>query len=268
MNYRQLLYYTLSVVSIVGFCAVLLFSARLSSLRWEHLPFHSTIETLGGITSILIALVLYQENQVKSQDLFFMVATGFICMGVLDTFHAMSMPGEAFVFLHSVASLSGGFFFALIWLSPRVIAKYAVEQRWIAGAAFILSLSIGFRALIYPDHIPKITYLYNGQFTLVAILINAFASLLFLSSTHRFYLHYKQFQNSNSLIFMCLALLFGLSEMIFQFSSTWDGVWWSWHLFRLTAFVITLLFVSDRYLQMATKLSQQNHFEKEDDIIT
>lgn len=258
MNHKRVVFYALSVVSVGVFCGLLIFSDFFSALKWEHYPFHSTIETLGGVASILIALVLYQQIPAKSQDLFFLVATGFACMGVLDTFHAMTLPGEAFVFLHSVASLSGGFFFSLTWLSSRVIRKYAAEQRWIAGVAIILSLSIGLRALAYPDNIPKIAYLYHGdgKFTLAAILINILAGLFFLSSVPRFYLHYNRFKDSKALIFMFLALLFGLSEMIFQFSNTWDGVWWSWHFFRLAAFVMTLIFVYDRYRKMAKELSR------------
>jgi hypothetical protein len=71
----------------------------------------STIETLGGISALLITLVLLQQsreqNPEKTDMASFLVGTGFACMGLLDTFHAMCMPGDAFIFLHSAASLTG-----------------------------------------------------------------------------------------------------------------------------------------------------------------
>jgi len=250
MDHKRLLFYSVSFVSIGLLCTLLFFSDFLVSAHWVHCPFHYTIETFGGIASILIALVLYQQSPAGSQDMFFMVATGFACMGVLDMFHAMSEPGEAFVFLHSAASLAGGFFFALTWLPSKAIAIYASKQRWIVGIAIFLSFSIGIRAMLFPENIPRIVYLYDGQFTLAAILINTCASLLFLGSAPRFFIHYHQFENPKSLIFIFLSLQFGLSEMIFQFSWTWNGIWWIWHFLRLTAFMVTLSIISNEYMQL------------------
>jgi len=250
MDHKRLLFYSVSFVTMGLLFSLLVFSDFLISANWASCPFHSTIETFGGIASILIALVLYQQSLAGSQDLFFMVATGFACMGLLDTFHAMSEPGEAFVFLHSAASLTGGFFFALTWLPSKAIRSYASKQRWIAGIAILLSFSIGIRAMVYPDDIPRIAYLYDGQFTLAAILINTCASLLFLGAVPRFFIHYHEFKNPKSLVFIFLSLQFGLSEMIFQFSRTWNGIWWIWHFLRLTAFMVTLAVISNEYMQL------------------
>ena len=222
-----------------------------------NLPVHSTMETLGGIAALLIALVLLQQNRQEKNGTFFLVGTGFACMGMLDTFHAMCRPGDAFVFLHSTASLAGGFFFAWILLPDRILERYAAEQRWIAGISLILCLSVGLRAVLFPQDVPKIIRLYEGKFTLAALLLNICASLLFLVSVPKFYARYRSSANADHLVFMVLALLFGLAELIFLFSDPWDDIWWIWHLLRLTAYVVTLLFVADRHFQLSSEAYRQ-----------
>jgi hypothetical protein len=224
------------------FILLVLFSDVLSSWEWVHLEIHSTIETLGGISAILIAMVLLRESREDQSNMLVMVATGFATMGVLDTAHAMSQPGDAFIFLHSVASLAGGFFFSLAWLPYR--REKPADLRWIFRGSIILAVSIALRALIYPEDVPKILPLYNGKFTLAAVLINTAASLLFLSSAPKLYRIYRKEKNKRELVLTFLALLFGIAEMIFQFSNPWDGIWWSWHLIRLMAFaaILTIVF--------------------------
>lgn len=221
-------------------------------LEWHHLPFHSTVEAVGGMVAILIACVLYQK-EVQEINSFFFTATGFACMGVLDLFHAASLPGDAFVFLHSTASLCGGLFFALIWLPDKLIKRYAKEQRWIAGLSILLAVSIGFRAIFCPRDLPDILKLYKGEFTNLAIAINITASLLFLASIPKFLEKYRKTQQSPHLLFMGLALLFGTAELLFQFSDPWNGIWWTWHCLRITAYLMTLVFIADRYIYLTRK---------------
>lgn len=259
MSRKRILYYGMLVFAITFFCLLFLFFDFLSSWTWFHLEFHSTIETLGGISSILIALVFFQETREASNHTYAAAAIGFACMGVLDTFHAMSRQGDAFVFLHSAASLSGGFFFALIWLPHRRVLKNFSEQRWIAYGSVVLAISVGLRALLSPGDVPRILPLYNGKFTLAAVLINTLASLLFLVSVPKFYQAFQQDKNVQALILVYLALLFGIAEMTFQFSNAWNGIWWSWHWIRFAAFMITLVIVFKQYRQLSQESDKRHH---------
>jgi hypothetical protein len=243
------------IVCATAACLVL--SGLLPAWKWLNLPVHSTIETLGGVSALLIAMVLFQQAREEDNGTFSLVATGFACMGVLDTFHAMCMPGDAFVFLHSAASLAGGLFFAMTILPDRLLQRYATEQRWIAVTSLILCLSVGLRAVLFPQDVPKIVRLYAGRFTLAAILINTAASLLFLASVPTLYRRYRMARNTDYLVFMLLALLFGLAELLFQYSDPWNDIWWVWHLLRFAAYLMTLLFVAHRHFHLATELYRQ-----------
>ena len=176
-----------------------------------------------------------------------MLATGFACMGVLDTAHAISQLGDSFIFLHSVAGLSGGFFFASVWFSKGRRLGNLTELRFIYFGFIALSISVGIRALLFPEDVPKIMPLFDGQFTAAAILINLTAGLMFLSSVFTFFQMYRKQKSSQDLLFACLAYLFGIAAIIFPFSVPWNGMWWVWHLVRLLAFLITLAFISNQY---------------------
>ncbi|MGD9823566.1 MASE3 domain-containing protein [Desulfobacter sp.] len=220
---------------------------RLYAWQWQHIQLHSTIETLGGMTSCLISIILFIQSREKLDASLVMLATGFASMGVLDTAHAISQLGDSFIFLHSGASLSGGFFFASVWFSKGRRFGSLNELRFIYFGFIILSVSIGLRALLFPGDVPQIMPLFDGRFTMAAVLINITASLLFIASVFKFYQVYRQQGDPRDLLFACLAYLFGIAAMIFPFSSPWNGMWWVWHLVRLSAFLTTLVFIARQY---------------------
>ena len=232
---------------IVAVVIVLRFFDTLYALQFQHIQLHSTIETFGGITVCLISTMLFLESQDTLDAHLIMLATGFAGMGILDIAHAISRPGDSFIFLHSVGSLFGGFFFALAWLTHGRRMRSLFEQRFIFFGFIILFISVGLRALLFPGDVPRIMPLFDRQFTMIAVVINITASLLFLLSTVRFYSIYKRNGHIRDLLFTYLSLLFGIAEMIFPFSSPWNGMWWIWHLVRLIAFLATLLFVFSQY---------------------
>ena len=220
---------------------------KLYAWQWQHLQLHSTIETLGGVTACLISIILFLQSREKLDAGLVMLATGFASMGVLDTAHAISKIGDSFIFLHSVASLSGSFFFASVWFSKGRRFGSPNELHYIYFGFILLSVSIGLRALLFPGDVPQIMPLFDGKFTMAAILINLTASLLFIASVFKFYQEYRQRGDKRDLLFACLAYLFGIAAMIFPFSNPWNGMWWGWHLIRLCAFLTTLVFIARQY---------------------
>lgn len=240
-----------AVFSGIMVYAVLVFLGLVPNAEIVHVPLHSTLETAGGITALLIALVLFQQKKEFQSGTFFWVGTGIGCMGVLDTFHAMSMPGEAFVFLHSAASLAGGLFFTLIYIPENRFINIVSEKRWIAGIAYMLSISVGLRALVFPHDVPSIVALYDGTFTLAAVYLNSLAGILFLVAVPGFYIRCRRYGHEDFKGFMALGLLFGLAELIFPYSDTWNALWWSWHLLRFMAYIMTLVYLVNRHVHLS-----------------
>jgi len=230
----------------------------LRSKNWEHLPFHSTVETIGGISAIWIAVVLFNQKDTDT-DICFLLGNGFICKGILDIFHAVCMPGESFIFLNSAASLFSAVIFSLIWLPRNILRRYAKDHRWLIIGFIIISVSIGFRAVLFPEGVPHLVHLYDERFTFVSITLNNSAAILFLTTIPRWVSFYQVNGQRYFLLFLSISFLFGTSEIFFQYSDLWDGIWWSWHLIRLAANIITLWFLFNNYLLLKDEV---DHFRK------
>ncbi|MCP4040739.1 MAG: hypothetical protein GY731_02130, partial [Gammaproteobacteria bacterium] len=120
--------------------------------QWENEPLHSTIEALGALAAIFMCMVLLQRKQEGEGGKLFLVAMGFLSMGLLDGFHAIGHQGQAVVFLHSIAGLAGGLGFVLVW-SPE-LGKYASGKRWLFWVVGGVSVLVGIWALSFPGTLP------------------------------------------------------------------------------------------------------------------
>lgn len=244
------LYFGIGVMSFSAVLIGLALQVLWPNWRWHHEPVHSTIETIGGIAAIAITIVLFQKTHAHAHRKLYPIAAGFLGMGLLEWFHAVATPGNGFVLLRGTASLLGGLGFALVWLRPPLILE-TNEKRLLWGIA---AGAIGFGAWIlgFSDQMPIM--LSHGEFTPIAIASKSFACLLFLAAAIRFLKYYHESGGSEDFLFACLALMFGLAELMFTYSTIWDGSWWFWHFLRLLAYLLVLGYVGNGYLQTVSDL--------------
>lgn len=234
----------LAAVAVAG----LALATLLADVNWEQVPVHAGVECIGGLAGILMALFLLNRADDRYSGQLALVAVGLLSMGALDIGHGLTYPGQAFVWLHSVAVLAGGFWFALVWVEPL--------ERWAAGtgkyllatgvALLAVLLSIG--SMVWEGALPLMVV--AGAFTPAAIAINILAGVLTLVAVPRFAATYYRSGMVECYLFLCLALLFGLSALTFPLSGLWDGGWWMWHVLRLIAYLIALWFLARGYLQI------------------
>ncbi|MGH7231891.1 MAG: sensor histidine kinase [Nitrospiraceae bacterium] len=251
MTYKPL---PLSLVMGVGSVGALATGVTLRALlpewRWHAEPLHSAIEAVGGLAAIAMAIVLLQREDDEAKAKFLPPAAGFLGMGLLEEFHAISEPGNGFILLRSVASFLGAVGFSLVWL-PESQKVQLTRKRllWvIAGGSCVL----GGGAIIFPDQLPDM--IRNGEFTPTAVAPQSFASMLFLASALRFALDYRRSGKAEDYLFACLAFMFALAEVMFMYSTLWDSRWWFWHLIRLMAYLLVLGYVVRGYRRMVSDL--------------
>jgi len=222
--------------------------------RWHREPLHATMEAIGGLASIAMAIMLFQERDNAHRDKFQAPAAGFLGMGILDLFHAVAEPGNSFVLLRNMASLVGGVGFGLTWLPvvdrPGWMPS-ASRVPWILAAG-VSAFGVG--TLAFPEQVPDM--IRNGEFTPTAVAPQSLACALFFASTVRFLSDYRRAGGSEDYLFASLALLFGLAELVFMYSLPWDSRWWFWHVLRLAACLLVLAYVARGYLRVVADLKE------------
>jgi signal transduction histidine kinase len=220
------------------------------NILWKDLrlisePLHSTAEAIGAAIAVFMAIVLLWGKKDVYGGKLFPMAMGFLGMGLLDGFHAVSSPDKGFVLLRSVAGLAGGFWFSLVWL-PGLASKKGVGWKnlapWIVTGGSVL---FGIWTISARWTLPVL--LQGGRFTTPAISINLIAGTLFAVSAVRFVVDYYRSESPELFLFASMAILFSIAQFSFPFSAPWDVTWWLWHALRLMAYVLVLGFaVFDR----------------------
>lgn len=240
----------------------LLLHAVLPTWRSHQAPLHSTIEAIGGLCAIMMAIVLFQRSQDRPSRHVAALGAGFLAMGMLEEFHAVSAPGNGFVLLRSLASLLGSLGFLLVWLPESSERRTRSRARpWmVAGASALIGIVI----VTFHGAVPVM--IRNGEFSPAAVALTSIASFCFLAAAYRLFTIYRRSPTAETYLFACLAVMFGLAELTFVSSRLWDASWWFWHLLRLVAYLLVLGYMIRGYLRtvsdLRVALGQTRHAEE------
>ena len=215
-------------------------------LHWENELLHSAGETVGTIIAIFMAVLLFLKHKENPEGNSYLLALGFLSMGLLDGFHAISKPGDSFVFLHSIANVFGGFWFALACLPAPV--KYLSKKNATSWVVISGSLLCGIWIYLLPETIPSMAH--NGDFTTTAIAINSLSGIMFIFAAFRFLIDFYRVKTIETYLFACMFMLFGIAEITFYQSSIWGSGWWVWHSLRLVAYILVMLFIIRQYIKV------------------
>lgn len=213
------------------------------SLFFVNEPLHTTIEAFGSILAMGVSLILFSKNQhyrILKKNL---LATGFLGMGILNGFHAVSSLGQGFFLLHSIAGIVGGICFALSWV-PHFDA-YTSEKKWIPWTMAAGSVMMGIWIIGFQELVPRV--LHDDQITTITLVMNVFTGTLFIAATGFFALDFHRHGRFESYLFACTFLLFGLVDLELPFASLWYASWWFWHFQQLAAYFIIGYFLFQLY---------------------
>jgi PAS domain S-box-containing protein len=245
---------TLLLGGLFPVAAILAIHLLLPQWRWTHIPAHAVDESAGSVAALTLAVLIFlQRRTERNIDHRLWAACGLVGMGLLDLFHSVTEPGDAFVWLHSLAVLVGGFFFALVWLPDRLARSRAAEG--LPWSVALATSAIGVFSLASPAAIP--TMVAQGSFTPAARAINILGGLFFLAAAVNLALRYRATQVLDELLFTSLCLLFGVAGVLFEASTMWDASWWLWHLLRLVAYLLALAYLFVVFQQTRTRQQQQ-----------
>ena len=209
----------------------------LPDARWANEPVHALIEGVGAYVALtLVPLLLSQEKHGKGTSYNHQIAGALLSMGVLDGFHGALSVGNTFVWLHSVATLVGGLLFAAVWLPQRWF-----RRRWTVWIPLALSIAIGTGSIAFADRLPRMVV--DGSFSPLAEFFNLTGGVALFVAAARLTLSYRATGNRDDLLFVIHCVLFGGAAIMFETSKLWDVAWWGWHVLRLLAYAVALLFM-------------------------
>ena len=233
-------------------CLSYLYRSSFTDSILPNIAIHSVFESISAITSICLGIILLQMKPKK--NLYFFPALGFLAMGNFEIIHAIAPFGQSSVFMHIMAVLSGGFGFALVWLSEIEI-KTAYKK--ILIVAFVTSsLTFGLVSLFIPEFGPQMVH--NGQFTTNALTLSIISGFLFLIGSAYLALQYYKKGNLDSFLLLSFSLMLGIADFVFEFSAIWDYQWWLWHVIRLGAFLLALLMIIRAYHRIQNSVALSN----------
>ena len=229
--------FAVTICSVVG---AVVADACWPGFRLTHLPLHALIVGAGGLIALAIAgilLIEIKQGTKSSHELW--LASGFISMGVFDLFLAATMPGPAFVWLHSLATCTGGPFFALVWLTPPKSPRFR-ELRFPLFVA-VVAVATAVSVLAFESSLP-ILWTSENHFSILARVLNVGGGIGFLVSAVFFFSRFRRFSRLRDWMFGIQATLFGMAGVLFVSASLWDSGWWWWHILRLTAYIAALAY--------------------------
>lgn len=251
MTVRQVLLAMMALFSALLFVSVL---PPLSSTSYLPNPtLHTAVEMLGAIPAIAFAvLLLGRDRQGDLDSHLYLVALGFLAMGILDGFHAVSdETAPTFVWLRSLASIAGGLFPALIWLGWGPALQRLAFHRLVA----VLAGGVGLFFLLRPEALPALdTY---GGFAVPLEVINIVAGLLSFTACVYFANRHARSRDAEDLTFAVFYMVLGTAAIIFPFSRLWDGQWWLWHVLRLIAYAFTIQYMFACHMGMLRDMKQE-----------
>ena len=230
----------LLICGIFPFVSMSISSHFPSNWQLKHEAFHAVIETLGCVMALGIAGFLLMHQGEKGNAYKLWPACSMLSMAILDAFQASINPGREFVFLHSVAQLTGGIFIALIWL-PERFAKGEIGRqlpKFVAAACALF----GIASFLFADFIPVM--ISHGRFTVVPQALNLIGGALFFVGVAYFAHRFSRDQDTAHLLFIAYCLMFAVAGLTFRLSGIWSVGWWLSHMIRLAAYVVAFGYVS------------------------
>lgn len=242
-----------------------LFTAGLIiNVRWEDFkvvdqPLHAAIEAMGAICSIFMAPLLLQRTDEEYGGKFFLIAMGFLAMGILDSLHAVSAEGHGLTMLHGLSNVMGSLFFSLTLIPAFARAR---DSGWKKMAPWLIaggSIFLGILTLAGKPTMPVMTH--NGEYTATARVIHFMAGVLFTGSAVGFIIDYYRYRKPEISLFVLMAILFGSAGFSYTFSNLWNLTWWLWHILRLAAYFLVLGYMlldikrTEKMLRQSNQLS-------------
>ena len=242
------------ILPLAGFILLQVF---LPAATWQALPLHIILESLGLFAGIALAIFILSIFRTQKNDSYLIwVASAFIAMGILDGFHSALGSGNTAGWLHSLAMLTGGFLFSMVWLGDREIL---VKNPFLIPAVTTGAVTVlGIVTFIFPQWLPPMVIPNTTTFTTAGTAVNILAGLLFFFGAAALFRRDRQRKEDKKEIFLAgFCLLNGLAALLSTISVGWSASFWFWHLLRVSAYLLLFVLIYEIYQQQRIEAERE-----------
>ena len=233
----------MALVFIVPFLGTLILNSLFPSWIGISLPIHSTLEMAGAAFGLFWAIFILLSQQKTPTSRRVWVSCALISMAILDIGHSCVPDGNRFMWLRSLSVLAGGVFFSLTWYPDRKVSR---QTTWVTSALVLLvAFLISLFSILNRENVPRM--IADGNLTPLVNVINLIGGGLTLLASLNFAIRYYKERTLEELLFLVLCILFGVSGILFHFSTTWQATWWFSHVVRFGAYFCAFWLVMISY---------------------
>lgn len=242
---------TLLLCASVPVAATVLQQLLVGDWRAEHYPLHALAGGLGAFSALTLAVQLrtlrvYQ----RGDDYHIWVACALLSLGLLDAAHGAIRDPQLFVWLNSIAMLTGGVLFSLVWLPSKAAFRHEMQILPLVVAAAVALLTT--ISIARPEWRPSM--IDGGHFTTTAKALVYVGTIGFLVAATYFGLTYWRTGSNDRLLFLSYCVLFAVAGLLIEFSMLWNGTWWISHVVKLAAYGISVYFFFVVYVRAEREL--------------
>lgn len=231
----------------------------------NHLA-HALLEGFCALISLIVFYILHHEYRRSSNRPLKLMAYGFLTLGILDFFHALSRPGsDLFVWYRSWAAFGGALFLFLSQVADARLLRPLDHLQGRVGVA-IVGLAVVVFALGGAALEPWLPAMKDdGVFAAAAVTLNVLAGICYLLAGVYLLEAFRRRHEPVLFVFLLGMLLLAESQALFPFSQLWGVSWWAWHWIRAVVFIGILVGLAYEYVQSAAELeaSQAQLLESE-----
>lgn len=239
---------------ILSFLIAILLKIFLKNHLYVNSLLHSSMETLGAFIALAMSVLLFDRRHEKFGGEFFSIAVGFLGMGLLTGFHAITWQGNGLILLISISNLFGGFFFSLIYVKSVSIYKDTTFNKWLPLIVALGLVILAGWTLLFRKTLPAMAI--EGKFTTTAIAFNSLGGILFILAGGYILYSYHLSRKLGIYFLAAMSFFFGLSGLMFTVSSLWSLTWWFLHIIRLVAYMLVVAFMYHEFKIADKELKQ------------
>lgn len=230
--------------------AIAVWILKLNQLM-HSIPLHVALETSGSIIALFFSFFIFKFDNNNNYYLsrFHYVSLSLTAIAVIGFFHAVSLPGQVFVWLYTTGMFVGSIIVLGVFIPERRVSSwvYTLLPLISVAVAVLISTLLFYKGDMLPAAIV------DGEFSSSEILVTNLSALFFLLASMAFAYHYRQKHQYEDIYFFALTLLLCAAAFLFQYSKLWETTWWYWHFIRLSGFIFVLLYFI-RFIEEKNKL--------------